>query len=337
MTVLETQGALDGIDRTFVWQGDGRLFLAIIKYIEDKLNVWHDVFAAGVQCIIVIEDNIRFYSAYLPLLYTEIVRQTQGLLADGLNRKDKLMRMRARPKILLASTFEQGLEYYNAYKDYVAGVIVDAAFPRGGTLDHIAGIRFAKIIKGTTPDRPVLIQSSVKENAARAQSLGAQFLDKHSPTLLADLREFMIDHLGFGDFIFSNSEGKEVGRRRVICRTLEELISSVPEECLLNHAGRNDFSTWLMARTEFDIARKLRPVSVKEFASAASLRDYLLAALVNHRSRSRAGVVADFSQRHLRSRKRFCACGFGVTRWQGTRSCVYQRPRRRVRLRRNPE
>ncbi|MBD3236789.1 MAG: histidine kinase [Candidatus Eisenbacteria bacterium] len=299
-----------GIDRIFVWQGDVRLFLAIIKYVEDRLNAAHDAESAGVKTIILVEDSIRFYSAYLPMLYTEIVAQTQKLMAEGVNRMQQLLRMRARPKILLCDCYEEAHELYQRYRGHVLGVIADARFPREGAVDRQAGFAFGQMVKQDDPNVPVCIQSSERHNEAAAHAMGAAFIDKRSPTLLREVREFMRDFLGFGDFIFRRPDGRVVRRARDL-RELLEAVREVPDETLLYHATRNDYSTWLMARTEFDLAKALRPRRADEFGSAQQLRDYLLAALRDYRDETRAGLVAEFTSRSFDLESRFVRIGDG--------------------------
>jgi DNA-binding NarL/FixJ family response regulator len=294
LSVLQARHDLDVVDRIYVWQGDARLFLAIIKSMEDRRNAAHDAETAGVKSLIVVEDSVRFYSAYLPLLYTEIMEQTQTLMAEGVNRMQKLMRMRARPKILLASSYEEGLALFHDHRLHVLGVIVDARFPRGGRSDPDAGLAFARAVKAEDPDIPVLMQSSETSNVAPAEALGVAFIRKTSPTLLREVREFMREYLGFGDFVFRRSDGSVVATASDL-RGLAEGLRIVPDDSITYHATRNDFSTWLMARTEFDLAKALRPRRPEEFRTPGDLRDYLLASLSAYRDRTQAGLVAEFS------------------------------------------
>lgn len=295
LLLLESAGDLLGIDRIFAWQGDVRLFLAMVKYCEDRFNAWHDSQVAGVKSIILIEDSIRFYSSYLPMLYTEIMEQTQILMSEGVNQIQKLMRMRARPKILLASTYEEAEQLYDKFRENVLGIISDAGFRKNGEVDPEAGLKLARKIKDQDPDCPILIQSSEEQNRELAESLGAAFVNKYSPTLLQDVREFMRGYLGFGDFVFRTSEGKvEAGVTDL--RSMTEALKKISEESLLYHARRNDFSTWLMARTEFDLAKALRPQKVEDFDSVSELRKYLLSSIRLWRERSRAGQVEEFSR-----------------------------------------
>jgi len=294
LALIQAREERAAVDRIFVWQGDARLFLAMIKLGEDRANAKHDADAAGVKCILLVEDSVRFYSAYVPLLYTEIVKQTQALMAEGVNRMQRLVRMRARPKILLAVDFEEGAALVERYGPHILGVIVDARFPREGRLDAEAGERFAELVKRTDPSIPVLMQSSEGRSEAVARRVGAAFVDKNSETLLHELRAFLTRDLGFGDFVFRRPDGSLLTTAHDL-RGLLERLKTIPDDSLLHHAARNDFSTWLMARTEFDLAKALRPRTVEEFGSAEALRGYLIEALESWRGRSTAGLVADFS------------------------------------------
>ena len=310
LQVLSDANRFEGIDKPFIWLGDVRLFLAMTKYVEDRLNFAHDVSVAGVQSIIVVEDSVRFYSAYLPMLYTELVRQSRAVMADGFDRMQKLLRMRARPKILLATTFEEAAEFYEREKHSVLGVITDATFPRGGVKDPGAGLAFAQLAKSADPDLPVLVQSTDSDVAPSAEALGCSFLNKKSPALLAGLREFMLTNLGFGDFVFKRPDGTVVAEAPDL-RTFIQKLATIPDESLLYHARRNHFSRWLAARTEFDLSRAIRPRKVSEFETSDDVRDFLVASASAHRERRRTGVVADFSQGTFDDRSPFVRIGEG--------------------------
>lgn len=309
LCMLQELDSLPGIERVFVWLGDVRLFLAIIKHIEDRDNAWHDARTAGVKCILLIEDSVQFYSSYLPLLYTEVMNQTQMLMAEGVNRMQKMMRQRARPKILLADSFEKGLELYERYRNDLLGVILDAFFTRNGEMDRRAGRDFARMVKEKTPGIPVVIQSQ-SENVSIATDLGVEFVDKNSPSLLNELRRFMKTRLGFGDFVFYRPDGRLVSRAGDL-RNLEWAIQAVPEDCLMYHVRRNDFYTWLLARTEFALADVVRAISENGDLSHAEVRQSLLRALAGHRERSRAGVVAEFSSANFEGDSGFVRIGAG--------------------------
>ena len=295
LSVLPPLEQLRGVDSVFVWLGDVRLFVAIIKQFEDRRNAAHDAEVAGVRSIILVEDSVQFYSSYLPMLYSEILKQTRAVTAESVTRSQKTTRMRARPKVLLARTYEDALALYEQYERNVLGVIVDAAFPREGRMDPTAGFRFAQVLKKRAPDLPVLMQSESR-SAGMAASAGLPFLDKNSPTLLADLRKFMQRDLGFGDFVFRQPDGAVISRAPDL-RTLEWAIQAVPGEHLRSNVARSDFCTWLIARTEFELAEATRNIVQQPAEDPETLRHLLLAALRTYRGRSSAGVVVDYSSR----------------------------------------
>ncbi len=294
LQILSETRSLEFAYQTFVWLGDVRLFLAIIKSIEDRWNAERDAQTAGVKCLILVEDSTRFCSSYLPMLYTELMKQTQNLMADGVNRMQKFMRMRARPKILHARSYEEAIDLYKSFKDHVLGVILDVGFEKNGVECASAGIEFAGEIRAGNPSCPVLFQSSEESNRKKALALGAAFINKNSPTLLAEVRKFMKDFLGFGDFVFRSPDGKEEARARDL-RELKNALREVSDRCLQYHALKNHFSTWLMARTEYGLAHILRPQKVEDFDNISELRSYLISSLKLWIDRSKAGQVEDFS------------------------------------------
>jgi Pyruvate phosphate dikinase, AMP/ATP-binding domain len=309
LAILPHLGNLKGIDSIFIWLGDVRLFLAIIKSIEDRLNALHDARVAGVRSIILIEDSIQFYSSYLPMLYGEILKQTHALTAVSVNRAQKIMRMRARPKVLLARTYEESLRIYEQHRNNLLGVIVDAAFPKGGIVRSTAGFEIARLLRERAPDLPILMQSDA-QNATRAASLGLKFIDKQSPTLFADLKNFMQQHLGFGEFVFLQSDGTVLSRVPDL-RTLEWAIQAVPEEYLIPNISRNDFYTWLMARTEFELSESIRNLVQKAAESQEDFRQRLLMTLRRFRQRSVTGVVTEYSGRTFEGGSGFVRIGKG--------------------------
>ncbi|RMD48943.1 MAG: histidine kinase, partial [Ignavibacteria bacterium] len=282
-------------DKVFVWTGDYRLIIGIIKYIEDRKNLENDVNNIGVQIILVIEDDIRYYSAFMPMIYTELFKQSQSLLDETVNLSHRYLRMRARPKIILCSDYESAENFYNQYKEYIQGIITDVEFPRNGKMDPKAGIRFAKKIKDEFIDIPVVIQSNVPDNEEVAYSIGASFLLKESPTLLHDLNKFMREQFSFGDFIFRNEQGHEVARAKNLY-DLEKKIKTIPLESLIYHASRNHFSNWLKARTEFYLAHKLRPKKVSDFKDPEELRNLLIETVAEFRINRQRAVINDFNK-----------------------------------------
>jgi CheY-like chemotaxis protein len=282
-------------ERVFLWQGDARILLAIVKCIEDKLNVEHDTRTVGVQVIVLIEDNVRYYSSFLPPMYAELLRHSQRLSAEGANLSQKITRMRARPKILLCGTYEEAWDAFERYQEYILGVVSDVGFPRGGRWSAEAGLDFARRVKASWPDVPVLLQSSHPENEPLARAAGADFLRKGSPVLLTDLHRFLLANFGFGDFVFRLPGGAEVGRAADL-RSLEQQLRQVPAESIAYHAARNHFSKWLKARTEFTLAHELRPRHLEDFATVEDLRLTLIDSIEGCRQERAAADVADFDR-----------------------------------------
>ncbi|MBU0982953.1 MAG: histidine kinase, partial [candidate division Zixibacteria bacterium] len=280
-------------DKVFIWQGNFQILLAIIKSVEDRANVERDTRLAGVQSVILIEDNVKFYSSYLPSIYTELMLHLQGVIQEGINASHKMLRMRARPKILLCHSFEEAWMYFEQYHETILGVISDINFPRGGQRDPEAGITFARRVKESHPDIPVLLQSNDLEMKHAALATGAMFLMKNSPRLLAELQRFLRQQLSFGDFVFRLPDGQEVARAHDL-RELEERLVTIPDESLLFHAERNHFSNWLKARTEFLLAHKLRPQRVSDYESVADLRLALITSLRDHHDSQHRGAIVDF-------------------------------------------
>ncbi len=305
----EVAGRFEG-GTAYVWHGDAKLFLAIIKVLEDRLNVEHDTRAAGVGTIIFLEDSIQYRSLLLPILYSELVNQTRSVLADGINRMHKTLRMRARPKILVADTYEQGVEYYSRYRKYLFGVIADVRFPREGIHDPRAGLDFIRMVKADYRDMPALLQSSEERNRELAEAVGAQFLHKRSPTLLQDVRDFMLGNFGFGDFVFRLPDHHEITRAADL-RAMRMALEDVPAESIEYHARRNHFSNWLRARTEFELAARLRPRRVSEFGNFEDLRRYLIDSCEEALRRNRRGVVEDFSRLRFDEGVHFARIGGG--------------------------
>src|ERR1700683_3516719 len=281
------------IERIFLWQGNARILIAIVKYIEDKRNVLHDTRAMGVPVLLVVEDNIRYYSSFLPVIYTELIKQSRRVIQEGINVAHKLVRMQARPKILLASNFEDAAQLVEQYRDYLIGLVSDVEFPKDDKLSPEAGFELARLMKALVPDVPVVLQTSRTEFRPRAQAEGYSFLRKRSPTLLKDLRRILTEHFGFGDFVFRLPDSKEVGRAKDL-NELEEQLQTVPPESLTYHAQSNHFSHWLMARTEFALAAKLRPRKVSDFASPEHLRNALIASINEYRREQSEVLIGDF-------------------------------------------
>ncbi len=304
-----------GVSSVFLWTGDPRLLLAMVKSVEDRMNVDHDTEHGLVRVILVVEDQPSVYSSFLPIIYAELLAQIRSLLADRLNERDRNFRMRARPKILLARSYEEGERLVRRYRDYLLGMISDVRFPRGGRPDDKAGIDLIRYVRGELPDLPVLLQSRDLDNADLARELDVGFVDKSSPELLSELRVFMRRHFGFGPFIFrlegaEGEVGEEVGRAETI-QEMVEALRRVPVESLQYHAARNHVSNWLMARGEFPLALEVRPKQVSDFADMDEVRDYLVRVFSHFLERRQRGQVTDFRGRPDPLQRDFLRLGRG--------------------------
>ena len=281
------------IERIFLWQGNARILIAMVKYIEDKRNVLHDTQAIGVPVLLVVEDNIRYYSSFLPVIYTELIKQSKRVIQECINVAHKLVRMQARPRILLSSNFEEAAGLVEEYRDYLFGLVSDVEFPWEGKLNPEAGFELARMVKSLVPDVPVVLQTSRTEFRPRAHAAGYSFLRKRSPTLLKDLRRILTEQFGFGDFVFRLPDASEVGRAKDL-NELEERLQTVPAESLVFHSQSNHFSHWLMARTEFALAAKLRPRKVSDFPSSEHLRRDLIESIHEYRREQNEVLIGDF-------------------------------------------
>ncbi len=281
------------IERIFLWQGNARILIAIVKYIEDQRNVLHDTRAMGVPVLLVVEDNIRYYSSFLPMIYTELIKQSRRVIQEGLNVAHKLVRMQARPRILLSSNFEDAARLVQEYRNYLFGMVSDVEFPWEGKLSPEAGFELARMVKSLVPDAPVVLQTSRTEFRPRAHAAGYSFLRKRSQTLLQDLRGILTEQFGFGDFVFRLPDATEVGRAKDM-NELEEQLQIVPDESIVFHSQSNHFSHWLMARTEFALAAKLRPRKVSDFPTYDHLRRDLIESINDYRREQSEVLIGDF-------------------------------------------
>ncbi len=289
-----SRNPITDIERIFLWQGNSRILITIVKFIEDKRNVLHDTRAMGVPVLLVVEDNIRYYSSFLPVIYTELIKQSRRVIQESINVAHKLVRMQARPKILLASNFEEATQIIEQYRDYLIAVVSDVEFPWDAKLSPEAGFEIARLVKALVPDVPVVLQTSRTEFRPRAQAEGYSFLRKRSPTLLKELRKILTEQVGFGDFVFRLPNLQEVGRAQDL-NELEEKLQTVPVESITYHAQSNHFSHWLMARTEFALAAKLRPRKVSDFASPEHLRRNLIESINDYRREQSELLIGDFN------------------------------------------
>jgi len=282
----------EGLDGVFLWQGDVMILMAIVRLVEDRMNLAHDA-AAGVQIVLLVEDSVRYYSSFLPMIYAEILAQSRRLAPEGMNLAHRLRRLEARPKILLCKTWEEARAAFDGYRENVLGVISDVEFRRGGVLAPLAGVDLAQEVRRQAPDVPVMLQSTRPEVEAAAHEAGALFQLKGSPLLLQDLRLMIDESFGFGDFVFKLPGGKEVARAKDM-KELEERLQTVPAESIAFHAERNHFSTWLKARTEFALAYELRPRKVRDFPTVEDLRKDTIEAIRVYKRDLGRRSVADF-------------------------------------------
>ncbi len=280
------------IDRVWVWYGNSDLLLALIKNREDQMNVAYDTRRARVRVIILVEDSPIFCSLLLPLLYKEIVTQTQAVMEESVNDEHRILRMRARPKILLAETFEEALDLYQQYRPYLLSVFSDVRFPRGGQMDDQAGFKLLSRIRQEEPDLPLLNLSSEESNRHQAREIAAMFLNKNSPTLHSDIRSFFMTYLGFGDFIFRLPIGREIARASNL-REMENILPAIPDESIYYHGRHNHFSSWLMARSEVMLASKLKLVKVSDFPNAGELKKYLVNCIHERRKGRQKGLITE--------------------------------------------
>ncbi|MFO7895810.1 MAG: PEP/pyruvate-binding domain-containing protein, partial [Candidatus Cloacimonadales bacterium] len=263
------------IDNVFIWNGDSKIFLAMVKSVEDRWNVANDTKQGLVRVILMVEDSVLYYSRFSPLLYSEIMKQTQRLISEEIDDLNKRQRMRARPKVLMCHSFEDAIDLYKKYQKYVIAVISDIRYEYRGKEDAAAGFKLVKRLQEMQVKCPLLLQSSELENKKRAAELNVSFLHKNSISLLHDLRKFIVNKLGFGDFIFRNSDGYEITRASTF-NDLKALIKVIPEDSLIHHGKMNSFSAWLTAHGEFQVARRLRDVYVSDFKTTSELRKYLI-------------------------------------------------------------
>ncbi len=283
-----------GIDRVFVWNGDSKIFIAIIKHLEDKFNADYDTNKGNVRVFIFVDDSIRFYSLMLPEVYGEIMRQTHRLISEGTNDFQDLLKMRIRPKILLAETYEEAVAYYERYKDFVMGVISDVEFPLDGVLNKNAGFLFAEQVKQEHPNLPIVLQSSKDFYREQAEEMDCFFIHKRSHGMIWDLKKWLLEFVGFGDFIFKDQDGNIYGHATDVI-TFYKQLSEVPLESLVYHGKSDHFSNWLHARGEFDIAEKLKPRKVSEFTQT-ELKDFLIRTIDDIVIEKTRGIINDFSR-----------------------------------------
>jgi CheY-like chemotaxis protein len=284
------------IDYIFTWQGNPNILLAMVKLVEDSMNAEDDVKTADVQVILLVEDSVRYYSSYLPMIYTSLIQQARYIMAEGLNDWTQTQRMRGRPKILLARTYEEAIELYERFKENILGVISDVEYKRNDSIDPRAGLDFCSSVREGNRDLPILLQSSHTEHKEAADALQAGFLYKHSQTLLAELRNYIKVSYGFGNFIFRDPGTKGAVKTASNLRELQYAISAIPIDSFVYHVQHNDFSNWLQARALFGLARQIRPIVLEDYPSPEELRDFLIETIKKFRQRRGRGIIARFNK-----------------------------------------
>ena len=302
---------LSAFEYVFCWLGNTDLLVSIIKLIEDKMNLERDIKVVGVQMILLVEDSIRFYSSVLPNLYKFVLKQSKEFATEALNEHQRTLRMRGRPKIVLARTYEEAMHLYNRYEKNVLGVITDARYPRKNIVDPLAGIKLMEEIRKRDPFMPLILQSSEVSNKIYARRYEAGFVDKNSKKMNVDLRDIVSDSFGFGDFIFRNPETlEEVARVRNL-KELQNIIFSIPTESFLYHVSRHHVSRWLYSRAMFPPAEFLKQISVEDFSDANAHRKIIFEAIVKYRKMKNQGVVAIFQRDRFDSYSNFARIGEG--------------------------
>ncbi|MCK5822607.1 MAG: phosphoenolpyruvate synthase [Bacteroidales bacterium] len=294
-----TKENLSAIDYVFCWLGDADLLLAIIKLIEDKMNVEHDVKIVGVQTILLVEDSIRFYSSYLPNMYKIVLKQSQDFMKEGLNEHQRMLRKRGRPKILLATNYNEAIDLYEKYKHNLLGVISDTRYKKDGVEDAEAGIKLFKKIRSENKHLPFLLQSSETKNAKTAKKIGVSFINKNSKTLSIELRNYLFRRLAFGDFIFKTPDTKKEIARAKDLKELQKKILEIPDESLNYHIHRDDFSRWLNARALFSIAEIFKAHAPEDFESISEVRSYIYEEILKFRINKGRGIISKFDKNHF--------------------------------------
>ena len=298
-------------DYVFCWLGNTNLILSIIKLIEDKMNLEHDIEEGGVQMILLVEDSIRFYSSILPNLYSYILAQSKRFSTEALNRHAATLRMRGRPKVVLARNYEEAMALYDRYADNVLGVISDVRFPVGGVKDSEAGLKLLRAIHAKNPYVPLIMESTESSNRARAEAEGFRFVDKNSKKMSLDLRKMLEEHMGFGDFIFRDPKTKaEIMRVRSL-KELQDNIFNIPDDSMLYHISRNHMSRWLSARAIFPVSEFLKKVTWERLKDITAHREIIFDAIVQYRHMKNIGVVAVFDRMKFDSYSHFARIGEG--------------------------
>ncbi len=294
--VRRNKNALNHIDKVFIWNGESSVFFAMIKHVEDTINVENDTEVGLVRVILLVEDSAKYYSRYLPMLYNIVMDQTRRIIDDvSTDELYRVLRLRARPKLLMASSFEDAKAIIDRYKDFLLCLITDVRFDRGGEHDHRAGFDLASYAREKMKDLPTIIQSSDEKNAEMAYELKCTFINKNSDTLVQDFKSFITHYLGFGNFIYRNEMGRKIAEAKSL-KEFEDYLQSIPDDSLLYHAKKDHFSLWLMARGEIQAAKILNPHKVTDFENPQAIREYLIRVIQEFRNEQNKGKIIPFEE-----------------------------------------
>lgn len=302
---------LSVFEYVFCWLGNTDLLVSIIKLIEDKMNLEHDIKEVGVQMIMLVEDSIRFYSSVLPNLYKFVLKQSQEFATEALNEHQRTLRMRGRPKIVLARSYEEAMHLYEMFGNNVLGIISDARFPHDGVIDPLAGIKLLKEVRNRDPFIPLILQSSEEENRKYADECNAVFIDKNSKKMNIDLREAVSENFGFGDFVFINPTTKEEVARVHNLKELQNIVFSIPADSFHYHISRNHVSRWLYSRAIFPVAEFLKQITWESLQDLDAHRQIIFEAIVSYRKMKNQGVVAEFKRERFDRYSNFARIGEG--------------------------
>lgn len=306
-----SQEDLSGVDYVFSWLGNPDLLLAIIKLIEDAMNAEHDTESVGVQIILLIEDSVRFYSSALPTLFKIVMEESKEFSKEALNEHQQMLRMRGRPKIMLARTFEEAVGIYTEYKDNILGIVTDMSYMHGGTKDKLAGYNFAKWVKEKDRFKPIVFTSSEITNKVYADELECSFIDKNSKSFPRDLRKQVVNNFGFGDFVIINPETQEEIFRIRNLKDLQKNIFNIPTDSLVYHMSHNHFSRFFYSRALFPLAEGLKKIDISDFDNVEDARQIIYDMIIKYRRIKNSGIVAVFDKDRFDEFSNFVRMGDG--------------------------
>lgn len=306
-----SQEDLSGVDYVFSWLGNPDLLLAIIKLIEDAMNAEHDTESVGVQIILLIEDSVRFYSSALPTLFKIVMEESKEFSKEALNEHQQMLRMRGRPKIMLARTYEEAVGIYTEYKDNILGIVTDMSYMHEGTKDKLAGYNFAKWVKTRDRFKPIVFTSSEISNKLYADELGCSFIDKNSKSFPRDLRKQVVNNFGFGDFIIINPDTEEEIFRIRNLKDLQKNIFNIPTDSLVYHMSHNHFSRFFYSRALFPLAEGLKKIDISDFDNVEDARQIIYDMIIKYRRIKNSGIVAVFDKDRFDEFSNFVRMGDG--------------------------